>query len=587
MEFKLKMQATNSFPREGIIIKSKSISFWLQEIQQMGLSLETIKVFPVPGTVANELYGCIVFFNAAVGTIKDIGKNNFCQLIEDKLFIPEHTTVLPKLVKEEWKTLFSEKYHLLHPEIGFVALEDELVWSDFLKRPNEVAVEVLEPRKSVAIPRMISSLRIEVDKEELLKEIENPLSEEERIEKLPFNLKKLMNGNNREMDKFLAYLEKNPEMAMKLGIPLDTIGSERGGNLANYFFSPGHESRLNFEWLGRFFNESSGGDSNGTGFFRYGFVLVFVILFRSCKGAELRDNFPSILVFIGVVIFVILMISFWSGFQRKSSNSGGGSALVDSARFSTLQSKYEKLAEDFVRRKEYEKAAHIYLKLLKRNDKAAIVLEEGKLYREAGAVYLKYLQNKKKAAECYEKGCVYKEALALYKELNEHEKVGDLYAILKNKEEADKNYYNVVGFYKTNYQYLKAALVCKNKIGNSTEAQDLLLEGWRSEKDASNCLNNYFATIKVEKLSDAITAVYKKEVTDKNKEKFLETLKHEFAKDKILEDITRSIAYEIVADRIDENPEIASQLIHFNKTNNSMVKDVMKFKWKKRNRTKD
>ena len=42
----------------------------------------------------------------------------------------------------------------------------------------------------------------------------------------------------------------------------------------------------------------------------------------------------------------------------------------------------------------------------------------------------------------------------------------------------------------------------------------------------------------------------------------------------------RNIAYEITAERVDVNPEIASELVHFNKNNKSLLKDVMKYKLK-------
>jgi Tfp pilus assembly protein PilF len=81
----------------------------------------------------------------------------------------------------------------------------------------------------------------------------------------------------------------------------------------------------------------------------------------------------------------------------------------------------------------------------------------------------------------------------LYKELNEDEKVGDLYVILNDKVKANKYFEKVIENYKTNFQYVKASLVYKNKIGDCSQAQDLLMEGWRANKDAGKCLNNYFA----------------------------------------------------------------------------------------------
>ncbi|MEP7094012.1 MAG: hypothetical protein ABI793_08130 [Flavobacterium sp.] len=584
MELKLNINTKNTYPKGGIFIKNAAAEVWLHEIQSMGLALDDVNVFPVPGMRANELSGCLIVFNQSTSKIGDIGKNNFYQLAANKLFIPENTFVSPELTEEEWYKLFSEKYHFLHPETGLVELEDEINWTDLIQFPKSKEIVITEPSKTVSIPQFITSMRIEVDQEKILEGIENPVSEEEMIEKLPFNMKKLLNGNNREMDKFLAYLEKNPEVAMKLGVPLDTLGTGRGGNAGSFSFNAGIGSLFNFAWIRRFLDNLSSGENSSTGFFRYGFVLLFVVLARSCKGSELKSNLPPILVFIGIVIFVIFMISLWAGSQSGSSGSaGGGSFLIDSNRFAALQNKYEKLAEQYAANKEYQKAAHIYLKLLKNHHKAAEVLEKGELYPEAATIYLKYHKNKQKAAVCYEKGHAYKEAIELYKELNEDEKVGDLYAILNNKSEADKYFEKVILNYKMNFQYVKASLIYKNKTGNISEAQELLLQGWRTNKDAGKCLNNYFANISVKELPAAITGIYESELNDSNKEKFLELLKHEYDKDKTLEDLTRGIAYEIVAEKVDKKPEIASQLIGFNRSNESFIKDVMKFKLKKRN----
>ncbi|MFD1602480.1 hypothetical protein ACFSJW_21365 [Flavobacterium artemisiae] len=588
MELKLKLHSKNSFPKEGIFIKSNSIGFWLDEIQNLGLALENCRVFPVPGTAANELYGCMVLADVRNTKIKDLGKNNFYQLIENKLFIPENTTVVPKLAKEEWGKLFSDHFHFLHPDIGLVELEEEIVWSDYIQKPNLLDIEVIEPRKSVAIPSFISSLRIEVDKEELLKQIEDPYSEEEKEENLPFNLKKLMMGNNKEMDKFLAYLEKHPEKAMKLAIPLDTIGSGRGGHEGIFTFNSGLVNDFNLEGLGGFLNKLFSGNGFTINMIRWGILVLFVVLVKSCDGPSSPIDFGSIMKFMFlcmIIFFFIKAATANNASDRTRTKSSGGAALVDSDRFNTLQNRYEKMAEEYVNRKEYEKAAHIYLKLLKNNHKAAMVLEQGQLYREAAGVYLKYLQNKVKAAECYEKGHAYNEAIELYKELNQDEKVGDLYLILKNKKIADRYFRIVIEDYKKNSQYVKASLIYRNKIGDPKEAQELLLDGWKTGKDASNCLNNYFANIlSHEALSKAITTRYEEDVDEKNKISFLNILKHEFNKGQILEEVTRNIAYEIVADKIEERPELASELIHFNKNNTSMTKDVMKYKLKVKRR---
>ncbi|MTH15533.1 hypothetical protein [Flavobacterium sp. LC2016-01] len=599
MELKLRINSKNTFPKGGVFIKSGLPKVWLQEIQNIGLAFHLVKAFPVPGANANELFGCLLVLDQNSIKADRIGRNYFCQLIENKLFIPENTIVTPQLTKAEWHNLFSEHYHFMHPDIGLVELKEEVSWIDLLEAPVFKEIDIIEPSKTVHIPQYIASLRYEANTEDILEALEKPFSQEDMPDELPFDMEELMKGNQKEMDKFLAFLDENPEMALKLAIPLDTLGTARGG----------FDGKFSFEGNGSGF--SGGGSFSGgrrntineSGFDGKPFIIVFKIIFvlvmlfnlKSCDFTNTNVGTNSSLALIVIVFAIGLIIalalinnssSSSSGSYsppRQPSASGGGSALIDSERFATIQNRYEKMATEFKERKDYTKAAHVYMKLLKNHYKAADVLEEGELFSEAAAVHLKYCNNKNKAAECYEKGHVYKQAIELYRELNQDEKVGDLYTILKDKLEADKYYGKVIEGYKTNNQYVKASFIYKDKIRNVNAAQEVLLTGWKSNKDAFNCLNNYFVNIEsTEKLSGAITSIYETEVSAENSELFLQAMKHEYKKHENLEELTKNIAYEIVADKISVKPDIASELIAFNENNKSMLKDIMKYKLKAR-----
>ncbi|WP_296147280.1 hypothetical protein [uncultured Flavobacterium sp.] len=235
MELKLKPHNRNNYPVGGILIKSSSPKVWLQEMQLMEISLENCEAYAIPSTVANELFGCLVLLKNP--KIKELGRNTFVQNIENKLFIPANSKISPAVSEEEWDFVFKEIPHFLHPEIGLFELKEAVNWIAILGTIKRVSIKITEPANSVFIPNSIQSLRVEIDEEALLKELENPLSEEEKFEKLPFNMKKLMNGNQREMEKFLAFMEKNPELALKYALPLDTLGTSRGDRLGSFSFS--------------------------------------------------------------------------------------------------------------------------------------------------------------------------------------------------------------------------------------------------------------------------------------------------------------------------------------------------------------
>ena len=287
-----------------------------------------------------------------------------------------------------------------------------------------------------------------------------------------------------------------------------------------------------------------------------------------------------------IFIIAIALIERISGSKnaqpRSSSGSGGSNVLLDNERFTTLQKRYENMAANYIAEGDYQKAAHIYLKLLKNYPKAAQVLEDGGCYAEAASIYLNYCKNKLKAAESYEKAKIYNEAIILYKEMKQHEKVGDLYALLNRKQDADTYYNLVADDYKQSSQFVKASLIYKYKIGEPALAQGILLKGWFTYKDPYNCLNNYFANIETDAaLEDEINSIYK-QTNAKNRLIFLEAIKVEYTKHDSLKEPVKDIAYEIIAEHLEASPAVASELMFFNKEDKSITKDVMKYRAKRR-----
>ena len=276
-----------------------------------------------------------------------------------------------------------------------------------------------------------------------------------------------------------------------------------------------------------------------------------------------------------------------SNFSGNGSLSGdsGSTVFLKESVFDRLQRQYRELAEKYEEEKNFKQASYIYLRLLKDSYKTAEVLERGKLYHEAAAVYLKYCNNKDKAAACYQLARAYKDAIKLYTELDDYERLGDIYLLLNDRKEADKHYYKVIENYKENSQYVKASLIYKYKMNDTSEAQNILLDGWKTNKDAYNCLNNYFENIKDnEELKHQITSIYQNETSVDNQESFLQLMKIEFKKDRDLEGLTKNIAYEIIASKIETKPDISSELVYFNKINKTISKDIMKYKLNKRKR---
>ncbi len=559
MEIKLKPNNKNKYPKAGILIKNKSPKFWLQEIEKLGLNLTNTQVYAIPSVIANELYGCYLIFDESI-RIKEIGKNNFCQIVENKLIIPEYSDFSPTITSAELQTLFPNNLFLLHPDFGLYELNEKVNFNEIISIPNPEKANIQSPLKSVFIPNQLYSLKVESSIDEALKSLENPFDESEFIEKLPFDMKKILKGNQKEIDKYLAFLEKNPEQALKFAIPLDVTGSSRGGFGGNFLPNENNQKAIKIFLV---------------------IVALVVLGFFVINVMESSNSFVPILIFFLLIRLIIYAINnnevktsggFSSGFSGKS-------ALVDNDRFNKLKDKYNNLAEFYISENQHHKAANIYLNLLKDKFKAAQVLEKGKYFGEAAAIYLKHCNDKPKAANCYENGKMYSQSIEIYKELDQKEKVGDLYLLDNNKPEADKFFKIVADDYIENSQYVKASLIYKKKIKDSQKTQDLLIKGWRNNNDAYNCLNNYFANInQTSNIKKAISGIYKHEVFPENKEIFLQVMKQEFTKNDDLKEFTKNIAYEIIAERITSNPQIVSELMFFNKEDKRISKDVLKYK---------
>lgn len=309
------------------------------------------------------------------------------------------------------------------------------------------------------------------------------------------------------------------------------------------------------------------------------FIKIIIILIYSNN--KVNDFVTTLAIFFALIMFVIWMESNIND-ALKNNNSQGRNITVNDSLFDKLHQKYRDLATKYENENDHKKASFIYMKLLNSNYEAAEVLERGKLYNEAAIIYHKKVENKTKAAECYENGKSYQAAIKLYLELEEHEKLGDLYRKI-NKELDAVKYYNIkVEDYKKNNQYVKASLLLKQKLFNNKDAQELLLKGWESNYDAKNCLNNYFSNIKdIEKLEKEIKNIYKNYCKTHQYKLFLDLLKLEFNKDESLQIPTREIAYEIISKKATEDKNFLNDLSHFKPNDKLIKKDVMKYKVKK------
>ncbi|EJL70031.1 tetratricopeptide repeat protein [Chryseobacterium populi] len=322
--------------------------------------------------------------------------------------------------------------------------------------------------------------------------------------------------------------------------------------------------------------------------FMAAFFILVILKIIGILAQLFHESFWSVIgtliIFIVIAAIVFLVITVLKDKERNEKNSGrsnargGGNFYLETSLFDKIRNKYEELAQKYIEEQDYKKAAKVYINLLQDHYRGAITLEDGGFYNEAAVIYLKKLKNKPEAAACYEKAKQYKKAIDLYKELEQKEKVGDLYKEINDIKNANVYYQMVADDYTGNDQMVKASLVYRKKMEMPGEAQKILKKGWDENKDAFNCLNNYFANIfEMKTLEKEIKNLYE-ETTPDQKIIYLEAMKYEFKKDPELQPVARNIAYEIIAEKINTRSEIVNELKYFNPDDEVILKDISRYK---------
>lgn len=285
MELKIKPFPKNNYPKRGILIRSASPLAWLREIESLGIDLAVVQSFAIPSAEPNILYGCFLVFGGLPPS--EIGKNLCFQCFDYKLFIPENTDFYPKINSEDWKN-FDAKYTIMHPDFGLVKLNETIDWVSLLEESPKTESKLKKASNGVFIPQKIRSYKVDLNDDELLEQLLKPITDEEWMKNLPFDLEKLKAGNKEEILKYIEYIEKYPERAVYLGIPLDIHAALRGGfgdfNWGMFGGNSGNDSKE---------LHSAGKISVPQKIFLAFFALVVIILFVvnfDKKQEEIHEN---------------------------------------------------------------------------------------------------------------------------------------------------------------------------------------------------------------------------------------------------------------------------------------------------------
>ncbi|WP_404987059.1 APC family permease [Chryseobacterium sp. M5] len=280
MELRIKPFPKNNYPKKGLLIKGSSPLTWLHEMEILRISLNEVRSFPIPSNEPNILYGCFLIFKNLAPS--EIGKNSYFQCVEDRLFIPENTTFYPKLNPEDWQNINAD-FLVMHPEFGLVKLNEEIDWISLINHPKQSEDKIRKPSNGVTIPQEIKSFMVEMDDDQVMEALQKPQTEEEWMKNLPFDMKKVMAGNKKEIEKYLKYIEKYPERAVELGVPLDVMGTSRGDGFGKYNFG---------NWFQNFFggSDNSSGENSGSGNYRWIFFVFIILIVVARIGFQLTKD---------------------------------------------------------------------------------------------------------------------------------------------------------------------------------------------------------------------------------------------------------------------------------------------------------
>jgi tetratricopeptide (TPR) repeat protein len=572
MELKIIPSDKNMFPLRGMLIRGESFVYWMKELQFLGVARSEVQIYGIPNLQPNTIWGCFVLFNTTIDKHK-AGRHELVQAVSTNLFISERTTLSPALPLHEVDKLFNSNKHIIHPEFGFVELESEIDFKELLIDPILKSAPITKPVRSAFVPKTIRSFQVHsVPPEEIMKNMAEKMFPEQKKMEGPLSVgEKLKLG----LYRMLFRRTKDPE-----GKGHGTSATTPTG-LAGYL-----EKLLNKIRPGKSMEKMQAEFENLEERNKKQ-VDRLIDLFKNNPDEALKyavplDNEGVSRGGIRSAPFDLSMRWFNFSLFGNSGAPAAGYTIDLGDHFHTLNAQYRATATELANKGEYQKAAFIYMKLLKDYFSAAEVLAKGKFYKEAATVYYKHASAKSKAAECYEKANMIDDAIAVHKELNNHEKVGDLYMQVSNRKEAFIHYEKVIDDYKRNTQYIKAAVIYREKMNAPQLAQRMLKDGWKDGKDAVNCLSMYFASIPdKDLLRKEIETVYKDEVDFRNREKFLSVLKNEFARGNELRERVRDIAYEVVAAHVKTEPSIVSELKAFVPGNKEFVKDALRFKFMK------
>ena len=153
---------------------------------------------------------------------------------------------------------------------------------------------------------------------------------------------------------------------------------------------------------------------------------------------------------------------------------------------------YRELAVKEAQNGNYRRAAYIYGTLLGDVEASARVLEEGRYFDEAAVILRDKLKQPLAAARCLERGGRYGEAISLFLEHNEWLAAAAIHERLDQIAEAHRWYRHAASQKVRSRDYIAAAKLLEDKLGDVPEAERVLLLGAMPPSRNRSCQEHFF-----------------------------------------------------------------------------------------------
>lgn len=563
MNLELKSISQNKYPSCGFFIEGHHLDLWINVLDTMNLSMSNLQLYPLPSLHANSIWGCLVLSNDSIEA-QSLGRWTAAHHISNKIIIPERTDLNVELTSFDMVKLFDEDRYVFHMDFGLFKLEEPLELVNLL---DELEIQEMETTEPVSFERLspeIKSFRIVATPDEDMEADIESIPERDSLKDQPLSL-----GEKLRLKMYKSFLNtsKDPngkyniekftgEGLAKLASAFGFSGDNLRDNLIRDFEDLMDRNRKEVEKLMDLL-EKSPEDA-----LKYAIPLDEHGYSRGNSTADFKMQNQG---------------SDFSLFKNYNRNSSGASVDLGQE-FFRLRQQYMRTAEALKKKGDYEKAAFVYLKLLKDYHNAAATLQEGGFFEKAAYIYLKYVKDELKAAAAYEEGKIYEKAIELYHKNGKLEKVGDLYTLQGDDRTANKVYQNLIDNYISESQYIKAALLCKSKLHDITQTQDLLLDGWKNRSHEYSCLSLYFKNIvEVDEAWHQLNYIKDHWVDSRNEVNFLKIVKSEYSLRTSNQENLRDLGYSLVSDLLQRNVISSTELLGFNREDTRLSADTMRY----------